>query len=67
MGAVVKNDGWEDEGIGWCSDTNKTVPVYREYNPYAFSNNHNYTPNLDEHNYLVGLGWKDEGNSWYGV
>lgn len=39
--------------------------MYRVYNPNAFSNNHNYTTNANEHNWLVGLGWKDEGKAWY--
>ena len=59
--------GWEDEGIGWYSDTNKTVPVYRQYNPYAFANNHNFTINTSERDYLVKAGWKDENIAWYGV
>lgn len=43
------------------------VPLYRQYNPNAFSNNHNYTSSLRENNYLVSLGWRGEGIGWYGV
>ena len=59
--------GWEYEGIGWYSDPAKTIPLYRQYNPYAFSNNHNYTVSTDERDMLVGLGWIDEGVAWYGI
>ncbi len=59
--------GWTDEGVGWYSDPDKTVPLYREYNPNMFSCNHNYTANKEEHDYLVSLGWTDEGEAWYGV
>ena len=65
--ALVKL-GWKSEDIGWYSDDSKTVPVYREYNPNAFANNHNYTPNIKEHNALISkYGWKDEGIAWYGL
>ena len=43
------------------------MPLYRQYNPYAFSNNHNYTVSTDERDMLVGLGCIDEGIAWYGV
>ena len=59
--------GWRYEGIGWNSDTNNTVPVYREYNPNAKTGSHNYTASKAEHDHLVSLGWKDEGIAWYGA
>ena len=59
--------GWSDEGIGWYSDDNQTVPLYRQYNPNAFANNHNYTTSLGENDWLVSLGWLAEGIGWYGV
>ena len=58
--------GWTDEGIGWYSDDEKGVPLYREYNPNMPSCNHNYTANKKEHDYLVSHGWNDEGIGWYG-
>jgi len=39
----------------------------REYNPNAFANNHNYTTSKPEHNWLISLGWKDEGKAWYAL
>lgn len=59
--------GWNDEGIGWYSDDNKAVPLYRQYNPNVFANNHNYTKSVPERDHLVSLGWHDEGIGWYGV
>lgn len=41
--------------------------LYRQYNPHAFANNHNYTSSLKENNYLISLGWRGEGIGWYGV
>ena len=59
--------GWNDEGIGWYSDDNHGVAVYRQYNPNSFSNNHNYSTSASEDAWLVSLGWKSEGVAWYGV
>lgn len=57
--------GWTDEGIGWFSDPNENVPLYRAYNPNAFANNHHYTAELGEFIILLNLGWYDEGIGWY--
>ncbi len=35
--------GWRDEGIGWYSDDAKTVPLYRQYNPFASTGTVTYT------------------------
>lgn len=65
--------GWKlDKGEGkdgavFYSDDAKTVPVYREYNPNAYSCNHNYTASEVEHNSLIDAGWNDEGIGWYAV
>ena len=59
--------GWKYEGIGWYSDTNKSVPLYRQYNPNAKSGSHNYTTNKAENDMLVNAGWKAEGVAWYGL
>lgn len=45
----------------------KSVPLFREYNPNAFSNNHNYTTDESGHQYLLSLGWHDEGYAWYSL
>ena len=59
--------GWKYEGIGWYSDDNKGVPLYRLYNPNATTGSHHYTTNITEKNNLVKAGWKYEGIAWYGV
>lgn len=59
--------GWKKEGIGWYSDVNKSVPLYRLYNPYAKTASHHYTINVAESKMLTLLGWRDEGIGWYGV
>ena len=61
------NAGWNYEGIGWYSDPNKGVPLYRLYNPNAVAGAHHYTTSEKERNSLVQAGWKDEGIAWYGV
>lgn len=64
--------GWSDEGVGWNSmyNTEEDVnaqPVYREYNPNEYANNHNYTVSKNENDTLVKLGWNAEGIAWYGL
>lgn len=59
--------GWNDEGIGWYSDPDKSVPLYRVYNPNEYANNHHYTTSVAERDFLLSVGWQDEGVSWHGV
>lgn len=59
--------GWRDEGIGWYSDKNKTIPLYRAYNPNAKAGSHNYTVSKAEQNNLIKVGWKNENIAWYGA
>lgn len=59
--------GWWYEGIGWYSDPNQEIPVYRAYNPNAFSGSHNYTTSSTEQRSLIKAGWKDENIGWYGI
>lgn len=63
--ANLTKAGWKVEGVAYYSDTNKGVPVYREYNKKT--GDHNYTTNLAEHNQLAAQGWTAEGVAWYGV
>lgn len=62
---LLVSKGWSYEGIGWYSDVNKTVPLYRAYNPNAQAGSHNYTTNQAEQTSLVRAGWKNEGIGWY--
>lgn len=57
--------GWRYEGVGWYSDVNHTVPVFRQFNPYAKVGTHNYTANGSERDYICSLGWRSEGTGWY--
>lgn len=59
--------GWRYEGIGWYSDKNKTIPLYRAYNPNAKAGSHNYTISKAEQNHLIKVGWRNENISWYGA
>lgn len=58
--------GWRSEGTGWySSDSVRSYPVLREYNPNARTGTHNYTMNGNEHSSLIAQGWHDEGLAWY--
>jgi hypothetical protein len=58
--------GWVYEGIGFYSDSEKTVPMYRLYNPNARSGYHFFTGSKKERDALVKAGWKDEKIGFYG-
>ena len=60
--------GWDGEGPKMYSDTNKSTPVYRLFNPNAKdAGSHLYTTSRDEYNALVAKGWKGEGIKFYGT
>lgn len=60
--------GWVGENVCWHSAPKSTgVPIYRQFNPYAWIGTHNYTTSASERDHLVSLGWVDEGVAWYGV
>lgn len=72
---ILVTVGWKYEGIGWFSAegafTHKpavdveTVDVYRQYNPNAkAAGAHNYTTNEAENDFLVSVGWLEEGLAW---
>ena len=58
---------WDYEGIGWYSDPNQTVPLYRQYNPNAVAGAYNFTADIGENDFLVSVGWQAEGIAWYGL
>ncbi|RSX53519.1 peptidase [Bifidobacterium goeldii] len=65
---ALVGQGWRNEGIGWySSDTNRSFPLYRQYNPKARTGSHNYTLNGNEVSMLTSQGWRDEGVAWYGI
>lgn len=57
--------GWNYEGIGWYSDSEKSVPIYRLYNPNAVTGTHHYTATYAEAQHLIDVGWNYEGIGWY--
>lgn len=60
--------GWNYEGIGWYSDAEKSIPVYREFNPGASKNGHNFTASETEDRILVSqYHFNAEGIAWYAV
>lgn len=65
---LVRNFGWQNEGVGWYSDVNFGSPVYRLYNSRLKSGQHHYTLSTSERNNLIrNYGWKDEGVGFYGA
>ena len=57
--------GWNYEGICWYSTAEKSVPIFRVYNPNAVTGTHHYTADYNEIQYLVSVGWNYEGIGWY--
>ncbi|WP_248922514.1 InlB B-repeat-containing protein [Olsenella intestinalis] len=57
--------GWNYEGVGWNSGG--SVPVLRQYNPYATVGTHNFTTSEAENDALVRAGWHFEGVGWMAV
>ena len=67
---MLKSVGWDYEGFSFYAfdkgDTQGT-PMYRAYCPFPDANGQNqhvYTTNRAEVDYLVGLGYHDEGTAW---
>lgn len=62
----LANLGWNDEGFAFYSDLEKSVPVYRLFNPNARdAGSHMYTTSRQEADQLTSIGWRDEGIGWY--
>ncbi|MGI6118869.1 MAG: metallophosphoesterase [Bilifractor sp.] len=61
MNALVKRSDSGNTDTG-NPDTEKTVVMYRIYNPN--SGEHFYTKNPNERKHLISLGWNDEGIGW---
>ena len=65
LGWLFESEGYDESGAAWYSDERKGAPLYREYNPNAYANNHNYTTSQYEFDHNISLGWQDEGIAWY--
>ncbi|MBF0578864.1 BspA family leucine-rich repeat surface protein [Erysipelotrichaceae bacterium RD49] len=63
------NAGWNNEGIGFFAHSENeegSIAIYRQYNPKAKgAGSHHYTADEKERDYLVSIGWKDEGIAWF--
>ena len=64
---MLRNVGWNYEGIAWNSAGDDKSPLYRLYNPNAVSGAHHYTMSTEERDNLIALGWQYEGIGWYGL
>lgn len=59
---MLKNAGWDYEGVAWNAPIYVGEPVHRLYNPN--SGDHHYTMSCEEVEMLVDLGWIYEGVAW---
>ena len=62
---MLEEAGWRYEGIAWYSGGD--VPLYRLYNPNAWTGTHHYTTSAEERDFLASIGWRYEGIGWYGA
>lgn len=63
--AALMAAGWNYEGIAFNSDPDCQVPQYRLHNPYATRGAYHFTASTVERDYLISLGWEDQGVGWY--
>ena len=67
--AYLIDIGWNYEGIGWYSNSTGSeceVPVYRLFCPFTNEalKAHHYTMDKGERDWLLSIGWNDEGTCW---
>ncbi len=67
--AYLIDIGWNYEGIGWYSNNTGSeceVPIYRLFCPFTNEalKSHIYTMDKSERDYLLSIGWNDEGICW---
>ena len=67
--AYLIDIGWNYEGIGWYSNNTGSeceVPVYRLFCPFTNEalKAHHYTMDKGERDWLLSIGWNDEGVCW---
>ena len=68
-------DGWklegENNGIAFPSADTSGKPMYRLYNPNAYSSEkagaHHFTTSMQEVRILEAAGWEFEGTAWYSL
>ena len=59
------NNGWNYENVAWNSAKQDEVPQYRLRNPNATVGRYHFTSSQEERDWLISLGWIDEGIGWY--
>ena len=62
--------GWQYEGVAFNSAADTEVPQYRVWNPNAYTipgkrGAWHFTGSIEERDWLVSLGWQDQGIGWY--
>lgn len=61
----LKNEGWNVEGIAFNSEYQKSVEYFRLRNPNVTVGRYHYTGSVEERDFLLSIGWIDEGIGWY--
>lgn len=61
----LKSEGWNVEGVAFNSEYQKSVEYFRLRNPYVTVGRYHYTGSVEERDYLISVGWIDEGIGWY--
>ncbi len=71
--SLVAYEAYKIYGIRDAADKeteSKKIPIHRLYNPNAKgiyeAGSHHYTSNESEAVYLNSIGWRREGEGWYG-
>ena len=64
-GNALLAKGWQYEGVAFNSATVAEVPQYRLHNPNAKRGGYHFTGSEEERDWLISLGWIDQGIGWY--
>jgi len=59
--------GWNYEGVAFNSAFENEVPQYRLHNPNETRGAYHFTASIEERDYLISLGWEDQGIGWYSM
>ncbi len=57
--------GWNYEGVAFNSAYDTEVPQYRLHNPNETRGAYHFTASIEERDYLISLGWEDQGIGFY--
>ena len=64
------DQGWDYENVAFNTASSSQVPQYRLWNPNVNYDNGergawHFTGSVDERDWLISLGWQDQGIGWY--